>query len=327
MEWGGSYFSRSVQLFCGRPARMKIWGNIWLLGDSITYGAAVPSYVPGGYRTSLYTNLTARGYSFQFVGTRTENSSTTLTSAGQQWHDGWSGFTIADCTIAIGRNYSGLYDEVSAWHATLVGKSQKPDIILLMIGINDLNQKYEVEAAPDRLDLLLTRLYNLNPQARVVISSLLDADSENAYRHVPPNTDISAPIENYNAAVASIVATRRAAGQSIEFVDIHVGLTLDDLSDGLHPSEAGYIKMADIWADAIEAVPPHFKACTQGTSSNEVGLEAQGALGTSYSVWSATNLASSAEWNAVTNGNVPSTSFTVTLPVTNSQCFFRFSAP
>lgn len=230
-------------------------GNIWALGDSITYGAAVPSAIPGGYRDPLYENLVAKGYDFQFVGTVSTNASTQLTKAGQQYHDGHSAYAIADFSISS-RNYSGLYDEVEDWVDDL---NQKPDLILLMIGINDLNQKNDVTGAADRLDLLITRLFTLLPDVRLLVSSVLDADDDNDYRHVPPNTDLQEPINNYNAGIASIVATRQGLGENIEFVDMHAGLTLDDLSDGLHPSEEGYIKMADIWTDAIDVNSPGSK--------------------------------------------------------------------
>ncbi len=227
-------------------------GNIWPLGDSITYGAAAPSAIPGGYRDPLYKNLVARGCNFRFVGTVNANPSAPLTQAGQPWHDGHSGYAIADFSIP-GKNYSGLYDEVAGWVDKLDGK---PDVILLMIGINDLNQKYDVTGAAGRLDLLITRLFALMPDVRLLVASVLDADSNNAYRHVPPNTDLQGPVHDYNAGIASIVGARRARGQPIEFVDMHAGLTLDDLSDGLHPTARGYAKMADIWADAIDVNSP-----------------------------------------------------------------------
>jgi len=124
-----------------------------------------------------------------------------------------------------------------------------------MIGINDLNQKRDVGAA-DRLDILITRLFTLLPDVRLLVSSVLDADSDNPYRHIPPNTDLMGPVSDYNASIAAIVAACQARGENIEFVDMHAGLTLVDLSDGLHPNLDGYIKMADIWADAIDANSP-----------------------------------------------------------------------
>lgn len=231
-------------------------GNIWPLGDSITWGASSPFTTPGGYRHPLYTNLTARGYTFQFVGTKSDNPSTLLSSVAQKRHDGWSGYGIMDFTYtnssSVVYNYNGLYDQVSAWYGQI---ANKPDIILLMIGINDLNQRYDEEGAPDRLDDLITRLFTLNPDMQLLVSNLPDADSNNAYRHNPPNNDLSAAVVDYNAAMAAIVSTRQALGDNISLVDMHAGLTLADLSDGLHPNAAGYEKMANTWADAIEAIP------------------------------------------------------------------------
>ena len=55
--------------------------------------------------------------------------------------------------------------------------------------------------------------------------------------------------------MATMVAERRALGQNLELVDMHAGLTLDDLDDGLHPNAGGHLKMSKIWTDAIIANP------------------------------------------------------------------------
>lgn len=299
-------------------------GNIWTLGDSITDGASVPAWVPGGFRDSLYTNLMARGYTFRFVGSRNYNASTRLTNAGQEWHDGHSAFMIADGTIASSppRNYSGLYDEVTGWSNSMVNK---PDVILLLIGINDLNQKYDVAGAPARLDLLITRLFSDNPDIRILISSVLDADQNNPYRHVPPNTDLNGPITDYNAAIASIVAARQALGQNIVFVDMYAGLTLEDLSDQLHPNAPGYVKMANSWADAIES-PPAFTTNAIEVADGMVTLTANGTIGTDYSVWGSTDLTATG-WSLLTNDHVRVNPFTLKDVPASSQQFYRFNAP
>lgn len=306
-------------------------GHIWLMGDSITYGAAAPASVPGGFRDPLYTNLIARGYVFKFKGTMTANSSARLVAANQTKHEGHSGYGIADFSFtnssSIVYNYNGLYDEVTAWYNSFLNK---PHMVLLLIGINDLNQRYDESGAPDRLDLLITRLFNLNPDFRILVSSLPDADSNNTYRHNPPNNDMSITVNDYNAGIASIVATRRALGQNIEFVDMHAGLTMADLSDGLHPNAGGYVKMANIWADAIEASPPAFTTNAISVTNGMVAMEATGAIGTSYSLWSSTNLTNQPAtnaWTLMSYGNITTNPFTITDPATNSVQFYRFSAP
>lgn len=299
-------------------------GNIWPLGDSITDGAAVPAWVPGGYRDTLYANLFSRGCTFKFVGSRNYNSSTRLNDAGQEWHDGHSAYMIMDGTIASSppRNYNGLYDEVTGWSDAMVNK---PDLILLQIGINDLNQKYEVADAPARLDQLITRLFTDNPSVRILIASVLDADQDNPYRHVPPNTDLTGPIKEYNAAIASIVAARRALGENIAFVDLYAGLTLADLSDQLHPTAAGYVKMANLWADALTA-PPGFTTNSIHVDEGTVTLTADGTVGAAYSFWESTDLSTNS-WTLLTNNLIRVSPFSLTEPESSQQKFYRFSAP
>ncbi len=200
-------------------ARAVELGNIWPLGDSITYGQGHA----GGYRATFYTNLTARGYSFNLVGTLTSNPSTLLTATGQTHHIGHSGYSITN-------------------------------------------------------------------------------------------------------AIVMIVANHRAIGRKIAFVDIHAGLTLADLGDGLHPSASGYVKMGNIWADAVVADPPKFTSQAISVAGGLVTLTASGALHTSYSLQASTNLATG-NWTLVTNGNISATPFTITEAVTNTQRFYRFGAP
>lgn len=245
-------------------------GNIWPLGDSITYGA----YHAGGYRNSLYTNLTARGYTFKFVGTLTSNPSKRLSAAGQAHHDGHSGWTIANAVDIDGKPRRGLYQGVESWHRVI----KKPDIILLLIGINDLNVGYKIDTADERLDLLITRLFSYYPHTRLLIASLPAADPNNHHRHGATN-DLAVSVKDYNAGMASVVAKHKARGQNITLVDMHDALTLADLHDGLHPNAKGYVKMGDAWTDAIVAsakLKPHVekKKDQHGVGKQQRGVAA-----------------------------------------------------
>lgn len=292
-------------------------GNIWPLGDSVTYGAGVA----GGYRTTLYTNLAARGYSFQLVGTVTDNPSAVLTAAGQARHDGHSGYSITNAVNLDGTSRNGIYEGVVSWYGSIA----PPDVILLLIGINDLNTDYQIATAPARLDLLVARLFEYFPHTRLLVASLPDADQNNGYRHGAVN-NITTAVLNYNAGVALVVANHRAMGQNIALVDLHGGLTLADLADGLHPTTNGYVKMGNIWADAVVAASPQFTNRPIAVSGKIAKLTASGAVHTSYSLWSATNLASP-QWTLVTNGTVPTNPFTLSYAATNFQGFYRLSAP
>ena len=220
-------------------ARAVDLGNIWPLGDSITHGA---------YRDALFTNLTAKGYSFKFVGTLTSNDSERLSAAGQTHHDGHSGWAIANAVDIGGKHRPGLYQGLESWHQSI----KNPAIILLMIGINDLNTGYKIDTAPERLNLLVNRLFYYYPHARILVATLPDADPTNHHRHGATN-DLAAAVSHYNAGIVSIVAKHEAMGQNITLVNMHEILTLADLQDELHPNPEGYVKMGDKWADAIVA--------------------------------------------------------------------------
>jgi len=226
---------------CARAANL---GNIWLLGDSITYGAGHA----GGYRDPLCRDLTARGCTFKFVGTLTSNSTQLLSEAGQTHHDGHSGYTIADATDISGKPRRGLYQSVDSWCRELA----RPNLILLMIGTNDLNIDYRIDTAPHRLDLLVTRLFGHYPDARLLIATLPDAEQNNRYRH-GATENYAMAVRDYNAGIAAVVTKHRAMGQAVSLVPMHPALTLADLRDGLHPKAEGYAKMAKVWADAVLA--------------------------------------------------------------------------
>ena len=250
-SWSAVLLSSVVALVLVPCARAVNLGNIWPLGDSITYGYGHA----GGYRDSLYTNLIARGYTFKFVGTLTSNPTKRLIKAGQAHHDGHSGYTIANSTDVSGKFRRGLYQSLKSYHQSV----KNPNIILLMIGINDINIGYKVATAPERLDRLVTRLFNYYPHTCLLLATLPNANPNNHHRHGATN-NLAVSVRNYNERMVSIVGKHRAMGQDIVLVNMHPALTLKDLWDGLHPKGEGYVKMANVWAKAIAACPAATKS-------------------------------------------------------------------
>ena len=114
------------------PAGTKIMP----VGDSITYGAGGTN---AGYRGFLYSDLTATGGTFQFVGTTNGNPGSLPTSpVNQTYHDGWPGWTTGDI---LGNSQSGFNNgtsgNIGTWLTQLATSGQSPTIITMMIGTND----------------------------------------------------------------------------------------------------------------------------------------------------------------------------------------------
>ncbi len=237
-------------LLAASAAHATALGNIWLVGDSITSGFTVA----GAYRPRLYQDLTAAGDTFRFVGSATNDSTTLLNNAGQNHQDGHSGYAIATGRNTNGSIRQGIYDNVNGYYNTVRSTQGVPDIILLMIGTNDINSDIDPANAPARLELLVARLMSLDPTAHLFVASITPARQGNLYMD-PAMTALDASIRAYNATIPGIVAAHDALGQDVTFVDMYSALALTDLgSDGLHPTAAGYAKIGDVWAAAL-AVP------------------------------------------------------------------------
>ena len=203
--------------------------RIMPLGDSITDGYGVP----GGYRAPLYQMLNRAGFNVVFVGSVTNNSSTSLPDPH---HEGHSGYRIDQVT-----------DDFPAW----VEAAGNLDVILLDIGTNDYGQNHGPSRAIDRLEQLISEIVAERPTARIVVANLL-------LRVDNPAAD-EAIQKSFNPFVRGIVEKHARLGQRVFFVDMRSALSANDLKDGLHPNRTGYDKMAAVWFEALHKMiaPEH----------------------------------------------------------------------
>ncbi|MFC1996312.1 GDSL-type esterase/lipase family protein [Chloroflexota bacterium] len=212
--------------------------RIMPLGDSLTEGG-----YPAGhhsYRGYLETLLHGFGYEFDFVGTQWR-----LGHNGTDYdHEGHGGFRIGpDESVGAGWPVN-IYDRIDYYLKT------DPDIILLLIGINDMfpstARPINPADADQKLAGLVERILELDPDVHIFIASL-----------VPVNLDRTEPWPEYEAvnAMAEQIGTANP-NDRIYFVDMNRVLTpiMDsaDYADGLHFSESGARKVAQVWFDAIQ---------------------------------------------------------------------------
>ncbi|KAL8846305.1 MAG: hypothetical protein Q9221_008603 [Calogaya cf. arnoldii] len=219
-----SWFKHST--WYQRRRRTEVAAGIELrilpLGDSITngYQTSDDGNQNNGYRLQLQKNLV--GSNIDFVGSVRSGS---MTDNSNEGHNG--------ATIKQTEGFADL------------SMNQRPNVILLHIGTNDLNEdppKDPYTNAPDRLSSLLSKIVSACPDATILVAQIIhikDAASDSR-------------VETYNARITETVAGQVAKGhKNIAAVDFS-SVTAKDLVDGLHPTNSGYAKMGDIWFSAIQ---------------------------------------------------------------------------
>lgn len=192
--------------------------GLWLIGDSITDGNALP----GGFRNTLVPALLNAGDNIDFIGTRAVGPAVDNDDNG---HPGWC---IGQVTRQIG-NWSGTV------------QVQRADIISLLIGTNDVAQNFNTGTMIDRLRVLLQTLHSAQPTAIILVNSITPV----------VNSSLMPARTAYNAALPSLVSEFDWA----RFYDLGGHMSLADISsDGVHPSAAGYVHMANLLQPVLQGL-------------------------------------------------------------------------
>lgn len=219
---------------------LVVW-KIMPLGDSLTEG----NY-PGGinsYRGYLRAKLITNGYTnIDFVGDRSKQAHGDTTPLDLN-HGGHGGYTIGPDTqrFCPTCETTGLYEHIDRWLAV-----SNPDIILLLVGMNDLvaSQNHPVnyaQTAPDRLEKLVQKIHQLRPNAKILLSSLLKTKiSTEGWQKYDAINNRAKNIGNASFA------------DNIYFIDLHaIDFTESDYFDNVHLKGSGARKVADGWYRAL----------------------------------------------------------------------------
>ena len=220
------------------------------LGDSITRGKGGSTW-----RLFLKDMLQQTGVDCLFVG-----SCPHAPNYGAPWedaylaleealgnnieHEGWGGLKISDLIENRDNPAHPGYPEFTIEELLL---NNPADIILLMIGTNDILNQYKLDRAPERLDNLIRKV-TVNSSAHLLVST------------IPPNyagqeTDLNAEVKLFNSQIPAIVNNRQSSGFKVSLVDAGGKLSREDmLQDGLHPNIYGNQKIAAAWFNAIVEV-------------------------------------------------------------------------
>ena len=239
------------------------------LGDSITDGFTTA----GGYRTGLCQRLQAGGYNVQFVGSLASGPAI----ACSNYDEGLIGWRIDQIDA-----------DIVAWL-----NSAQPHTVLLHIGTNDILQNDDVANAPSRLSTLIDHITTTLPSAEVFVAQ------------ITPLSGYAAQVQTFNAAIPGIVASKDAAGKHVHLVDMYDALTTADLTDGIHPTAAGYDKMAATWYKALLTVPGSIGNPAQASSSPSASASASASRSASPSPSASASRSASASPSASASGTGP----------------------
>lgn len=216
--------------------------KIMCVGDSITEGKFLTT---GGYRKILQDLLKKGGYSFTYVGKEDNGQPANKTGFSEGMenpnHEGYGSFRIDE--FITGGSEEGHTSPA-------IGKtiaSNKPDVILMMVGTNDVIQHKDLPNISKRLKQLVTAIYSANSHVTLVLAQITPMG----------RGDADANVVAYNAQIASLVEKEKSIHPSIILVDMHSALDPShDLGDGVHPTASGFQKMAAVWYEDLTGEKP-----------------------------------------------------------------------
>ncbi|MGL5510170.1 MAG: GDSL-type esterase/lipase family protein, partial [Microcoleaceae cyanobacterium] len=160
--------------------------KIMPLGDSITEGYDLP----GGYRTYLVPKLQKFNSQIKFIGSL-QDGPPELLNADHEGHSGW--------------RIDQIHDHIKTWL-----NINTPDIILLLIGTNDLVQNYQLSNINQRLNNLINDIWQIVPAVTIFIAT------------VPPINEpsINQQVVLFNQGMQILVNQPQQHSNQIYLVDI-----------------------------------------------------------------------------------------------------------
>jgi lysophospholipase L1-like esterase len=170
----------SLTAGCGTLAGpQNNWTSVWQSGN--------PPYstLSGGFRAPLFSALTAQGFDVELVGSQGPHGPAELPAAAK-YHEGHPGITIR-----------ALHALLPTWSAFA------PDVILLMIGANDINQNRTLGNMTADLAALLHDARAAVPRATLIVQTLMQMV-------VAARPDFGAAVAAYNAALPAVAAAAGA---------------------------------------------------------------------------------------------------------------------
>ncbi|MGC4175558.1 GDSL-type esterase/lipase family protein [Demequina sp.] len=210
------------------PAPERETVRVMFVGDSLTGS-------PGCWRAPVWVSLTDAGYDLEMVGINTVNECGDVTNTiGSAWdpdNTGIGGATSTRAWVKLARDK--------------VLEQYQPQVIVQLLGTNDLLGGSSADAVLEQYDKLLELYRDYNPSVTVVVGT-------------PPPIDSG--VCGCDAAQSALAATLPGWAQGVSTAespvfDADLSSGFDpavDTDDGIHPNDSGNAVLAAAWTPVIE---------------------------------------------------------------------------
>jgi lysophospholipase L1-like esterase len=224
--------------------------KIMAVGDSITDDCSVN----GAWRRYLQPLLETNGFAFTFVGRQA--STAVIPSFTKVRHEGYCGAVIAPPGFIAVHGYAAtnayLFNIIAD---ALAITNNRPDLLLLLIGANDIGRGRDpYQVATQDMPKLLDLIFSNVPNAHVIVAKVTSLQSANLPGLTYAAYATNVPI--YNAALQATVNQRRLLGQNVFLADMFsvVDYYTMFLADHVHPNSQGLAVIANEWFARIQAI-------------------------------------------------------------------------
>ncbi|WP_305784451.1 cellulose binding domain-containing protein [Symbioplanes lichenis] len=198
--------------------------KIMPLGDSITGS-------PGCWRALLWQQLPAD--EVDFVGTLPGQGCGFAYDGENEGHGGYLATNIAN------------QDLLPGWLA-----ATDPDVVLMHLGTNDVWSNIPPATILAAFTKLVAQMRAANPAMKIIVAQIIPMNPATC-------TECAQRVVALNAAIPAWAAGLTTATSPITVVDQWTGFnTATDTYDGVHPGDAGNVKIAARWLPAVQAVLP-----------------------------------------------------------------------
>ena len=211
-------FLAAAPAFSADAAPIKIMP----LGDSITGS-------PGCWRALLWNKLQSTGYTnIDFVGTQPAQGCGVAYDGDGEGHGG----ALATTTASSGA--------LTGWLS-----ATNPDIVMMHFGTNDVWSNIAPDTILSAFSTLVDQMRANNPNMKILVAQIIPMNPSTC-------TECAARVVAFNAAIPAWASGKTTARSPITVVDQWTGFDdATDTTDGVHPNDAGNVKISDRWYPAL----------------------------------------------------------------------------